>query len=57
MSGQDDVGDRDGTGIDEGISRNAVLIFELDDRIERAAGGLAADPTPQPVADLAQSQS
>jgi hypothetical protein len=53
MSRQDDVGDRDRAGIDEGVSRNAVLVFELDDRIERAAGRLAADPTPQPVADLA----
>ena len=57
MSGQDDVGDGDRAGIDEGVAWNAVLVFELDDRIERAAGWLAADPPPQPVADHAQRES
>jgi hypothetical protein len=57
MSGQDDVGDRDRAGIDEGVSRNAVLVFELDDRVKWTAGGLATNPTPQSVADFAQRQS
>jgi hypothetical protein len=43
---QDGVGDRDRTGIDEGVARNALLVFELDDGIERAAGRLAADAPP-----------
>ena len=51
-----DVGDDDGAGIDERVARNAVLVLELDDRVERIAGRLAPDPLPQRVADLAERQ-
>ena len=56
VAGKDQVGDGDGAGIDEGIARPAALVFELDDRIERAARRLAADALPQPVADLAERE-
>ena len=56
MAGQDHVGHRDRAGIDERIARDAALEFQLDDGIERAPRRLAADPLPQPVADLAQGQ-
>ncbi len=56
MSRKDQVGDGDGAGIDEGIARDAALEFELYDGIERAPRGLAADASPQPVADLAQGE-
>ena len=56
MPGQDHVGDGDRAGIDEGIARNAALVFELDDGVERAARRLAADALPQPVADLAERE-
>ena len=56
MPGQDHVGDGDRAGIDEGVARLAALEFELDDGVEGAAGRLAADAPPKPVADLAQRQ-
>ena len=33
-----------------------MLVFELDDRVERTARRLAPDAPPQPVADLAERQ-
>ena len=56
VAGEQDVGDDDGAGIDERIARNAVLVLELDDRVERIARWLAPDPLPQRVADLAERQ-
>ena len=54
VAGQDQVGDRDGAGIDERIARDALLEFELDDGIEGAAGGFAPDPGPQFIAIAAE---
>ncbi len=34
MAGEYQVGDGDGPGIDEGVARNAALVFELDDGVE-----------------------
>ncbi len=56
VAGEQDVGDDDGAGIDERIARNAVLVLELDDRVERIARRLAPDPLPQRVADIAERQ-
>ena len=56
VAGQDQVGDRDGARIDERVARNAALEFKLDDRVECAARGLAADPAPEPVAGLAERE-
>src|ERR1700704_6225283 len=53
MPGQNEVGNDDRAGVDERIARYSALVFELDDGVERAAGGLAADALPQPVANLA----
>ena len=44
------VGDQQGTGIDEGIARDAVLDLQLHDRIERLTGRLTADTRPDLVA-------
>ena len=43
-------------GIDERIAGDAMLVFELDDRVEGAARGLAADPAPERVADGAEGE-
>jgi hypothetical protein len=44
---QQTVGDDQGTGIDEWITRDSVLVLELDERIERGARWLASNPGPQ----------
>ncbi len=54
VPGEIDVAHHDGTGIDEGIARNALLDLELDDGIEGIARGLAPDAAPELVADLAE---
>jgi hypothetical protein len=56
MAGQDDIGDGDGAGVDEWVTRHAALTFELDDGVERIARRLAADMFPQPVTDHAERQ-
>ncbi len=53
---EDRVGDHDGAGIDEGISRDALLVFELEDRVEGEAGGFPPDPEPEPVAEPAEGE-
>ena len=53
---EDDVGDDDRAGIDEGVAWDAVLVFELHDRVERIARGLAPDPRPDAGADPLEGQ-
>ena len=55
-SGQNHVGDGNGAGVDERVARSPILQLQLDDGIERIAGGLASDPPPQPVTDHAERQ-
>lgn len=50
------IGDDDRPGIDEGVTRPAFFMLELNDGIERRARGLAADAIPQNVADLTEGQ-
>ncbi|MNP64302.1 hypothetical protein D3C76_1597860 [compost metagenome] len=40
------VAHHQGPGIDEGVAGNALLKFELHQRVERLARGLLADPGP-----------
>ena len=46
MTAQIDVGDDDRPGIDEGIARNAMFMFQLNDGVEGRAGGLPPHPLP-----------
>ena len=51
------IGRDQSSRIDKGIARNAVLIFQLDNRIEGVAGGFLAHPFPQLLAPKAQAES
>src|SRR3546814_9556109 len=50
------VGGRERAGVDQRIARDALLAFELDDRIERRSRRLAPDAIPQRTADAAQRE-
>jgi len=41
------VRDHEGAGVDEGVPRDAVLHFQLDQGVERGAGGFAQHAGPQ----------
>jgi len=56
MAAQIDVGHHDGTGIDEGVARNSLLLFQLDDGVESIAGGFAAHSFPKLVTNFAQRE-
>jgi len=56
VTAQIDVGDDDRTSIDEGIARDALLMFQLGNRIERIARRFAPNPVPQLIADFAERQ-
>ena len=56
MAGENHVRHRDRAGVDERVARYAALALQLDDRVERTAGRLAANALPQPVADLAERE-
>src|SRR5690606_10280925 len=52
VAGKEHVGNGQRTSIDEGIARDALFIFQLDDRVEGIAGRFASYPAPDRIARL-----
>ncbi|CUX12529.1 hypothetical protein AGR8A_Cc30543 [Agrobacterium fabrum str. J-07] len=56
VAGKNDIGHHNRTGIHEGIAGNAVLMFQLNDGIERRSRWFAPHPVPNRLAGLAERQ-